>query len=914
MGTRGGSDELVQATFAKIRTDYAELLGVFRGLLGELGEATAAASLEPGNGHAVPEGDLRAVIHAQSVAFQLLNLVEENAAAQARRQREAALGATREPGLWGQNLRQLRQAGYSGEEVLAALEGVRVEPVLTAHPTEAKRPTVLQIQRRLYLGLVQLENRMWTEAEREEIKSEIRANLETLWRTGEVLLAKPDVMQELDSVLHYLVEAFPPILRKLDGRLRRAWQEAGFDPGLLAKRENLASLSFGNWVGGDRDGHPLVSAEVTRSTLARLRREALDLHRRHLRELAARLSLSDMQQAVPAGLRGRMEALAEVLGEEGARAVARNPHEPWRQFVNLVHEKLVACDGPDLPAVHRTLGDYADDLAVLRDSLREVGAGRLADAYVRPLIQLATTFGFRLAALDIRQNKRFHDRAMSQLLCAAGHADHDFASWEESRRVAFLDAELRSLRPFLAPDTEVGVELTEQLGLLRVVRENWRRFGGEGIGAYIVSMTHGVSDLLVLYVLAREVGLLERGADGPSCPIPVVPLFETVEDLERAPALLGEFLDHPVTRASVRPRVAGGRPSVQVMLGYSDSNKDGGILASQWAIHVAQEALARVGRERGCEVVFFHGRGGTTSRGAGPTHRFLEAQPAGSLEGAIRLTEQGETIAQKYANAITATYNLELLLAGTTASVLSHRRSRPRDARLTSLMDRLAGESRAAYTSLVSADGFVEFWAEATPIDVLELASIGSRPARRTGRRTLDDLRAIPWVFSWNQARFYLPGWFGVGTALSTLRGEDPGAFAFLQSDGVRWPFLRYVLTNVETSLASAHPGLMGDYASLVGDAARRARFLARIVREWELTGEMVDALFDAPRARRRPRMLETIALREEGLRKLHAHQVALLREWRGARENSVESRAAKLLPILLGTVNAIASGLRTTG
>ncbi len=908
------ADPLVQSTFGKIRGDYAEWLGALRSILVELGEHAAAAGLDPGGDATVPESDLRAVVHAHSIAFQLLNLVEENAAAQARRQREATLGATREPGLWGQNLRQLRQAGFTPEDILAALAHARVEPVLTAHPTEAKRPTVLQIQRRIYLGLVQLENRMWTDAEREEIKSEMRANLETLWRTGEVILAKPDVLQELENVLHYLVEAFPPIVRKLDARLRRAWVEAGLDPTHLAACDESPQLRFGNWVGGDRDGHPLVTAEVTRRTLERLRHEAIELHRRHLHDLAARLSLSDIQQGAPRGLHDRIRELKALLGPEGERATARNAHEPWRQFVNLLHAALDSPDGADSSVSNRSLADHLADLRILRDTLRQAGAGRLADAYVRPVIQLASTFGFHLAALDIRQNKRFHDLAMSQLLEAAGHADHDFAQWPEERRVALLAEELRTLRPFLAPETDVGEELGEQLALLRVLRGHIRRHGSEGIGSYIVSMTHGLSDLLVVYVLAREVGLLHRTPRGPALPFPVVPLLETVGDLERAPALLDALLSQPVARASLRPRTPGGRPCVQVMVGYSDSNKDGGILASQWAIHVAQEALSRVAGEHGCDIVFFHGRGGTTSRGAGPTHRFLEAQPRGSLAGGIRLTEQGETISQKYANAITATYNLELLLAGTTASQLWHRRAAPRDPRLTSLMDALAAHSRAAYRELVGTQGFVEFWSAATPIDALELASIGSRPARRTGRRTLDDLRAIPWVFSWNQARYYLPGWYGVGTALARLRDADPAMFDLLRDEGIRWPFLRYVLNNVETSLASADPGIMREYAALVPGADLRDRFLGMIVREWELAGAMVDAVFDAPRARRRPRMLETIALRAEGLRRLHGHQISLLRTWRSEREHGGDRRAAELLNLLLGTVNAIASGLRATG
>jgi phosphoenolpyruvate carboxylase len=332
-------------------------------------------------------------------------------------------------------------------------------------------------------------------------------------------------------------------------------------------------------------------------------------------------------------------------------------------------------------------------------------------------------------------------------------------------------------------------------------------------------------------------------------------------------------------------------------------------------LHRAQHVLAKVATEAGVELRFFHGRGGTVSRGAGPTHRFLDALPHGSLGGDLRVTEQGETIAQKYANLITATYHLELLLAGTTATTLRHQQSRVGHEDAHPLVERLAKASQQAYEALLQDESYIAYFSEATPIDAVEHATIGSRPSRRSGKRTLADLRAIPWVFSWNQSRHYLPGWYGLGTALEDLHRNDATAFASLAERANTWPFLRYVLTNVETNLASANLDLMADYAALVGDSRIRTRIYGLIADEYRRTSRMLDLVFGGrPLAERRPRMQRTLVLRDAGLRSLHHHQVALLQRWRGLRSAGDQTGADALLPALLLTINAIASGLRTTG
>ncbi|MEM6562215.1 MAG: phosphoenolpyruvate carboxylase, partial [Planctomycetota bacterium] len=376
------------------------------------------------------------------------------------------------------------------------------------------------------------------------------------------------------------------------------------------------------------------------------------------------------------------------------------------------------------------------------------------------------------------------------------------------------------------------------------------------------------------------------------------------DDLRRGPDILRDFLAHPVTKHSIEQRGV-----QQVMLGYSDSNKDSGILSSQWTLHAAQEKLTALAADAGVRLRFFHGRGGTISRGAGPTHRFLEALPFASLGGDVRLTEQGETVAQKFGNGETAVHNLELLVAGVSGVTMLHRAKGHRPRPLQEIVRQLAQTSREAYQDLLAADGFLRFFGQATPIDVLEQSNIGSRPSRRRQKaeRQLEDLRAIPWVFSWNQARFYLPGWYGLGTALEQLQTADATAFNEIDTAADRWPFLRYVLTNVETNIASASETLMASYAELVEDEPLRERFLTRVQEEYRRTRRMLDAIFGGQLATRRPRMWKTLRMRDQRLQALHRQQITLLRKWRSEDSND-------LLPQLLLNVNAIASGLRTTG
>ena len=907
--------------YQKISEDFSFVMDCFSTMLDELGETDLAQQMRAHQQRLDPEADfhLDRTAQAYSIAFQLLSMVEENAQSQYRRVAETHPEYEQESGLWRRILISLKEAGLTGEQIATRLPYLWVEPVLTAHPTEAKRPTVLDHHREFYLLLLRRENQMWTPSEQERIREEIITILERLWRTGEIYLEKPRLEQELDNILHYLRNVFPNILPTLDQRLREAWREVGFDPALLDDPSHFPRLSFGNWVGGDRDGHPLVTAEVTEICLKRLRTTALELLQQQLETLRNTLSLAEHRQPVPTILQQRITELQNALGRRGDKVVYRFRREPWRQLVELFCKALPesSARGNRSEFSYQRSQDLLQDLRLLRESLLEVGAGRMARQEVDPVIRLVQTFGFHLAVLDIRQNSSFHDQAIEQLLETAGFADTSFGIWSEEARLNFLEQELKTHRPFALSTTPIGPQATAIRECYGVLRQYMEAHGEQGIGNFIVSMTRSATDLLSVYLLANEAGLLRQTEDGLICPIHIVPLFETIDDLIASPTIMQRFLADPLTQRSLRyQQQATGwdRPTQQIMVGYSDSNKDGGILASQWSLFRAQEKLLEIGQAHGISLRFFHGRGGTISRGAGPTHRFLRALPHGSIGGNLRLTEQGETIAQKYANLGTAHYQLEMLVAGTAGSSLLQENQPRLHNPMEGVMDDLMESSRQAYRQLLEADGFIDFFREATPIDVIESSRIGSRPSRRSGQRSLSDLRAIPWVFAWSQSRFFLSSWYGLGTALSQLREAQPEVFGRLCEENLSWHPFHYLTSNVATSLAMVDEDVTAQYAKLVVNAEVRNRLLLQILTEYRRSRSMLEVLYAGPLEERRARIQKSIELRRNGLRSLHRQQLDLLPKWRGLKAEGYDEEAEKLLVPLLITVNAIASGLRTTG
>jgi len=895
--------------FAKVDQDIHFLIQCLREVLEENGELAVAAALPWQDGQAPPAGiDPVKLTQAYSIAFQLLNIVEENAVVQYRRQLERQNAVNLLSGLWSQNLSALKEHGLTGTEVARELARIRIEPVLTAHPTEAKRYTVLEQHRQLYLLMVQRENQMWTPQEIRNLRDAIKTALERLWRTGEIYLEKPDVASEVSNILYYLRHVFPNVIAILDRRLYQSWREAGFDPALLDTVDPWPQISFGTWVGGDRDGHPLVTAETTRQTLTELRANALGLLHDHLTALAKNLSISRFSQPVPEVFSMRIAEMAEQLGAAGRDALCRNPEEPWRQYANLLLARL--------PGEPSTAANYIDaveldrDLHFLYDSLVEIGARRLANADVLPVIRIVRTFGFHLAVLDIRQNSRFHDLAVAQLLAAGKAADADFLNWDEQKRRRYLETELNIPRPLTLPGTPLGPEADAVLACYRVLSQHIAEYGAGGLGSLIVSMTRDVSDLLAVYLLGREAGLVINAEEGLVCQLPLAPLFETIDDLEHSPTILREFLAIPFVQRSLRyhqQRQGTERPVQQVMIGYSDSNKDGGILASRWHLFRAQRSLTAIGDEFGVKVRYFHGRGGSTSRGGGLTHRFIRALHPAALGGDLRLTEQGEVIASKYANQMTAAHNLELLLSGTLRASTLDRAREAEPNPLEPVIARLAEVSRVKYQSLLAEDGFLRFYRQATPIDVIESSRIGSRPTRRAGQPTLADLRAIPWVFSWSQSRFLISGWYGLGTALHDLQAAEPDVFAHLRQQVFAWPVLHNMISVAATTIMLANREIMQEYAALVEDEALRVQLMGRIRDEFDLTVQILEQIYGGPLLGERPNVAREIQLRQEPLHRLHRQQIELLREWR-----TTGSQAA--LTQLLLTVNAIANGLGTTG
>jgi len=893
----------------KIRSDFKYLIATFKEMLQSLGEEDLAALIPLENGQpAQNQGTVsdEKLAQAIGISFELLNLVEENAATQFRRKTETHFGLESTRGSWGETLKKWKDAGIKEQEMAELLPKVNVRPVLTAHPTEAKRLTVLDIHRELYMLLVKRENPLWSTSEQAVLKQEIISLLERWWRTGEIYLQKPSLNAERSNLMHYFVNVFPEALRLTDQRLINAWEAMGFSKELLQWPEQFPMLQFGSWVGGDRDGHPFVTPEFTASTLQLHRQAALEMLHTELVDLAAKLSFSDYRNTFPSDFLTDIHAKAEQLGEAGREALERNPSEPLRQFVNLmlirldntIHEHFELTEAN----YYRRPDDLAADLKKIRTVLIDLKATRVAKERLFPIERMVKCFGFHLAKLDIRNNSAYHEKGISQILEAAGFEDSDYASWDEEKRLAFINQELQSNRPFLLAGTSCGPEADNVLGYFREVKKYVDRYGADGIGSMIVSMTRSLSDLLLVFLFLREVGLKDAH-------LPVVPLLETIDDLIAGPEILEAFLQHPAIQ---QQRAAKPEFVQEVMLGYSDSNKDGGILTSRWNIYKAEENLTAVGDRLGVQLCFFHGRGGTISRGGGKIHRFLESMPPGALSGHIKMTVQGETIANQFANRLNATYNLEMFISGTARQAMLSKEKK-RDQQLYDSMDRLVEIARKQYRQLLDHRKFIEFYSQATPIDVLEQSKIGSRPARRTGQRSLDDLRSIPWVFSWNQARFNLTGWFGTGTALGAFKEEHPDDFEYLKTAAQEWPFLKYSLIQIETNLLNSDPAIMQAFANLVADTATRNELMELILNDYHTCLEQIENLMGASVEKRRITRLENSKLRGEALALLHQIQLQSLQEWRTLKDSKPEQSDQLLLKLFL-LVNALSGGLKNTG
>ena len=845
------------------------------------------------------------IVQSLSIYFQLMILVEENATTQYRKKKESKLSTETIRGTWAEAIKQWVEKGLNEDEMLAIIADSQVMPVLTAHPTEAKRVTVIEIHREFYLLLEKRENKSLSKLEQNTIAEKIIKLLERWWRTGDIYLEKPRIQDERANVIYYFKNIFPQVLEKSDEHLKATWIELGLNSDKINDPDVFPKITFGSWVGGDRDGHPLVTPVFTQETLMLHRNEALNLLRSKLTETIRKCSISGISNEVPTQLLEAMTERAKGLGEKAEEVIERNPHEPWRQYIGLMMVRLentISGHSADTNAFYKSSRELKADVKILRDSMIETGMENLADEILFPLERVIDCFGFHLAKLDIRQNSAFHDKAISQILAANSEEDYAFQNWTEEKRVAFLNRQLKSSELITDVTLSYGKEADDVLDCYRVVRNHVNNYGAEGIGAFIISMTRNLSDLLVVYFLMKETQLLNTT-------IKVVPLLETIEDLHNGPEILEQFLQHPVTLK----RAAKTTNRQEIMLGYSDSNKDGGTLASRWNLYKAEQKLSEVARKNNFQAYFFHGTGGTISRGGGKYHRFLESKPLHTVNDFIKKTVQGESIAQLFGNPLTAIYNLNTLASGVAKqSVLSKftadRLNYPLD-----IMDYLSEKSFEHYTSLIETPGFINFYSKATCIDVLENSRIGSRPARRTGTRTLNDLRAIPWVFSWNLSRISITGWYGIGSALKSLKKEKPEAFNRLKQFTDNWPFFKFLLIQTETNLILANKEIMRLYADLDENAAERETFITKIIEDYDYCFEMIEELFQEPASVRREVQYDNLACRNEQLNLLHHLHLEYIRKWRAIPdENSNEKE--KTLMQLLSIINSLSSGLKNTG
>lgn len=950
---RAAKDRITTQALKKVDQDINQVMTTFKELLIEIGFEDVARILPwCGNDLARPDFDIRPKewmarhIRAISMAFQFRNIVEENSAMQHRRQLLEHVDVGYVTGLWDERLATLTESGIDPWDIARQMKKIRVEPVPTAHPTEARRDDVVRIHRKIYELIFKLENGVWTVGERANIREAIKTKMQILWRTGEGFIpsASGPVERSLDderrNVLHYFQDVFPEVVHRHDRNLRAALARTDFPEEVLAfidKPENRPRLSLGNWVGGDRDGHPGVKPETTATTLLMQRNAALAILRTEISKMAQDLSQSQsIHKKVPKELKEAIAAKKSALGAVGKSICRANPDMPWRQFALLMVASLPPeseiIDKPGTP-YYEGLDQLLADFAILRSSMAKMDDQIIVRNVVYPVERTARVFGFHLANLDLRQNSDYHDTAMAEVFIMARkiHGDdvvkdgHDFAKWSPERRREELEKELKKPTGFLdGKISGIGEHADDVLAYMQVVRDYIDTFGHDGIGSYVVSMTRDVSDLLTVYALGREVGLVrETRKYGIISDIDVVPLFETIEDLEKSEEVLRQFLDNHITRNTLRYKQEelGEDPVIQVMLGYSDSNKDGGIVASSAKLYEAQQRLTAVAKEYGIQLRFFHGQGGSVGRGAGPMPYMLDTLPHGSLaSGDFRITVQGQTLHQRFSNVGTATYNLELMLAGVLAQSLLHQQEVEGTNGLDDFWETLVDSSMERCRDFRSdEESFLVFYNGATPIDVLKSIKIGSRQAERKGSSdpqitSLSQLRAIPWVFSWNQSRFYLPGWYGVGTALRELSDSDAEGYARLKAKLKTGSKERYELTRIEASYASANLEIMQLYADLVEDDAIRAEYMALVEKEYQLVREMLDDLFPSSLEERRPMLAHTLEARATPLRVLHHVQVYYLSEYRRLKKAGEDEEADDLIARLFLSVNGIALGERATG
>ncbi|HEY8185194.1 MAG TPA: phosphoenolpyruvate carboxylase [Pyrinomonadaceae bacterium] len=824
---------------------------------------------------------------AFAIYFELTNLAETNHRKRRRRAAQVSPERQAQPGSFLGTLRRMRAAGITEEQVLQWLRQVEITLVFTAHPTEVARRTVLFKRQRIAEELEQLDRLPLTEREAEKHEQAITAEITALWQTDEVRRRRPTVRDEIKMGLDYypsvLFETLPDVYEELADDFREAYG------GELWGHELPGLLRFGSWIGGDRDGNPYVTPECTRDALHIARETILDYYIERIDDLIWHLSPSTFQVETSEELQQSLNEYAKSIFP-GLNLKRHSPQEIYRRYLDYVLARLhsvrsEAENGNGYPDAD----GLAADLRLVRESLASNGGERLAHSLVDPLLRQVETFGFHLHTLDIRQHSRVHTRAR-----------------EEISRIAALQE--NPAGPTLSLPEPPSNETANLLDSLRMVRELKRTYPPRAIRSYVISETRSAADVLSLIWLAELSGVRVAASDDGADPgLMPVPLFESIEDLRNCPSICRNLWMHH----DYAPLLDSWGRQQEVMLGYSDSNKDGGMLTSTWEIFKAHRALQLVARDCDVKLTLFHGRGGTVGRGGGPTHQAIVAQPAAAFSGRLKITEQGEVMNWKYSDAVLAERNLELMIAAS-LEVLSRstESSHVMEEEWEATMEALSHDAFAWYREMIADNPEVlTYFEEATPVRELEHARIGSRPARRDEGRKLSDLRAIPWVFGWMQSRHVLPAWFGVGFALDRFAGRGAEQEHSLQTMIRQFPLFMDLISNVEMGLAKADLSIARLYASLVADESLRKRVFEMIVEEFERTKRVLLRLTGQTNLlENNPVLARSIRLRNPYVDPLSLIQVALLRRKRNGEEHENLDYA------LAATINGIAAGLRNTG
>ena len=860
--------------------------------------AELAGLLDP-----LPRDTTQAVVRAFSYFLQLANIAEDEHHIRRRRAHDLAGSPPREGSLVFA-LDALASAAVSPEAIADFFAHAVVAPVLTAHPTEVQRQSLIRNHRDVSRLLDQRERLQMTPDEEADNDLALANAILTLWQSRMPRPVRLKVLDEVKNGITYFKETFFTELPRL---YIQATQQ-------LQKRypEKVWALPpffrVGSWIGGDRDGNPFVTAEILREALRLQSSAALSHYLDEVHELGGELPLSDLLVKVTP------ELLA--LAEHSTDHSPQRSDEPYRRALSGIYARLAATARvlDHFEPVRHEIGSAAPyetpdalraDLKVLNNSLKLNGSASLAGGRLRRLLRGVQVFGFHLAPIDLRQNSEVHARSVAELLAGAGRCP-DYEGLSEAERIKLLVEEISTPRPLYSPYLNYSEETRGELAIFFAARELRQRYGAAALPNCIISKTDGVSDLLELALLLKESGLLLPGAT-PRLDVNIIPLFETIEDLQKSAATMAGIFKLP----AYRELIAGRGNEHEVMLGYSDSNKDGGFLTSGWELYKAEIELASVFAEHGVRLRLFHGRGGSVGRGGGPTYHAILAQPAGAVAGQIRLTEQGEVISTKYGNADTGRRNLEVLLAATLeASLTDHENKVEPAERFHAVMDELSLRAFTAYRGLVyETPGFTTYFRQSTVVSEIASLNIGSRPASRKASERIEDLRAIPWVFSWAQCRLMLPGWYGFGTAVDGYLAGNPDGLATLRRMVKSWPFFQSLLSNMDMVLAKTDLAIASRYAELVADAELRQCIFERIKAEWALTRqhllailEQEDFLADNPMLKR------SLQLRSPYMDPLNHLQVELLKRHRAG---DTDERVARGIHL---TINGVASGLRNSG